>query len=404
MIPLGGWNKRKQAFNRQIPCRDDQVTEQHGKTNGQILRQLRREIRAAREKQETRTVCRLLGRYGSALLVAELEAEGMQAFEQASLLANSLQDAGLLAECLQQKLSACQEAQRWQTGLQTAEDLLTLADRSNNRGWQCAALVGQAEILLQQNQVTQALHPITQAGEIAGQLNDRRALMRIYGLFAGYHWRSHSPSQTRVFLRQAIDLAVELNDPRAELDYLEDLRKLLQFSTFGEAEATLPRMIRLAQAVGDHEAQERLRRHLIDLYFWHGNDLLARGEAASALGTYRKGSDLHDEQDRSDIIFFLYRQAGKALVMLGAVEEAIAAYHSAIALTEGDPWPINAAISRGLLAQAYSAYGDIKAAEEFSRQALEFFDTLEAEDIEAYQIADDIQQARQLLRDIRLKQ
>jgi len=318
MIPLGGWDKRKQTFNRQIPCRDDQVIEQRGKTNGQILRQLRRELSAARENQETHTVCRLLARYGDALLVAGLEAEGMQAFEQACSLANSLQDAGLLATCLQQKLSACQAAQCWQAGLQTAEDLLTLADRANNQGWQCAALVGKAEILLRQNQVTQALNPITKAGEIAGQLNDRRALMRIYGLFAGYHWQSHSPSQTRVFLRQAIDLAVELNDPRTEQDYLEDLRKLLQFPTFGEA-------------------------------------------------------------------------------------EAIAAYHSAIALTEGDPWPINAALSRGLLAQAYSAYGNIKEAEKFSRQALEFFETLEAEDIEEYQIADDIQQVRQLLRDIRLK-
>lgn len=333
-------------------------------TQSEYLKVCREDLREARASEDECQIALTMANLGFALFQVKKYKEGIESFDEALDLAGNQEGPQIQIQILGIKTLAFQESNRLLEAYKTTDEILRMAEKHDEAGIMCDALLSQTQILLDSGEPTLAFEKLNDARQIAQQIDDKRRLMNVLGALGNYSLVVISLNQAQAYFDKALGLARDLGDQRAEYGFLGNKGMVLAWQgKSDQAATTLEQVVSYIREQGETEAEVSALRHLVQVYGKLEND-------GKVLEHAQRGLELVDGSENEVAFTFLEAQI-LAYYRMNLVEAAHQKTSEAIELAQSRGDLKKEFEMRLSLAEACIVSGELEAALEKYTQALE---------------------------------
>ena len=346
------------------------------KDNKAYLEECRKGLEEAEASGDSKRVALAKAYLGYAFFAVKKYADGMTYLDEAITVAETL-DKDLHVHCLGIKSVAFQIAHRYPDAYETVNQILEIAEKTNNPGVKCDALVSQGHILLESGEPVLAHERVKQGLDIARELEDKKRMMNALGVLSNLSISVTSTEQAEKYLHEALALADELGDEEARHGYLGNLGIILVWQErYHEAEEVFEQVLAYLDSKENLKAKAQALRHLAQI-----NLRLKNPQKAYQFA--KQGLEVAKDADR-ETAFQFYQIIIQACYQLDDFEEGDAYTAEAVELarkTGDDDKTLEFALSLG---ESYFLQGKVQHALETYTQALHLAQSSNRRGEEAY--------------------
>ena len=340
------------------------MTSDKRNTQSEYLKVCREDLREARADEDECQIALTMANLGFALFQVRKYKEGLETFDEALDLAGNQEDPKVQIQILGVKTLAFQENNRLSDAYETTHEIIRLAEKHDEAGIKCDALLSQTQILLDSGEPTLAFEKLNDARQIAQQIDDKRRLMNVLGALGNYSLVVISLNQAQAYFDKALGLARELGDQRAEYGFLGNKGMVLAWQgQSDQAATTLEQVVSFVREQGECEVEVNALRYLMQAYRKLGND-------EKILKHAQRGLELL-EGSESEVAFTFLEAMILAYYRMNLVEAARQKTSDAIELAQSRGDLKKEFEMRLSLAEACIVSGELEAALETYTQTLE---------------------------------
>ena len=334
-------------------------------------------VNSARETDDPRQLALALTNLGLALFEIKIYDEGVQAFDEAIVLADGLDDVALQVQSLGVKAMAFQEVERFHNAYETVEQIVRIADAVQDTAIKCDALITEAQILVQSGEPVIAFEKLSYARRLALQMGDKRRHMHAAGVLGNVSVASAALGDAVAYLQVACNLAHDLQDP-VEAEHLINLGTVLKWQDrYAEAIEAFKQAL---QVKGTHDLpfiELASLRYLTECY-------ANLNDAEQVMAYAGRGAELAQAHHDTDTAFVLLEALALAAYRTDNTERAHDTLREMIDLARSIPDPDKEVDMLVSLGESYLSSGNLDQALDTYHQALDCARQLQRAKDEAY--------------------
>jgi tetratricopeptide (TPR) repeat protein len=327
---------------------------------------LKKEVAAAREKNDIKNLLPLLKDLGQAFMEKGDAPQALSEFDEALRIVSKGEDKEAFAHFLGLRGLALKLLGNYSLAMQAFRKSNKLATEINHFALACDSLIQIAALNSDMGKTEDAIAGLNKALKVAMEQKDKVRRMRIYGLMGDHHLRQSDTAKASEYFRMAYETALDLENRGAECSFITKLGNVLLLEEKAEpAIEKYERALKLASALEDRNAEINILGGLFRSHALNANIRLAEvygeqvihlsretklaeaevaniaaftsflvenGKIAEAIPYLERGVQIADEQNSLDIKSDMLVRLGLAYYGAGSNDLALEYFNKAFVI------------------------------------------------------------------------